>query len=109
MATTCDEEHPKLLFGKCRWCQRWILHGEVVPESAVEQLSPELENAKQAIHTILLAKLDLTKVNAMPEAQVKRELRLVVERLVEIEYPRMTGLDRERIVRAVVRMVVEKL
>ena len=58
----------------------------------------EFENTKRRIHTKLVDKLDLSRVSDLAGDTLRREIRLVVERLCDTENPLLNRMERERLI-----------
>src|SRR5688500_12019646 len=56
------------------------------------------EQLKRLIHGKLVDKLDLSRVSDLEGDTLKREIRLVVERLCDTENPLLTRMERERLI-----------
>src|SRR5579884_3600224 len=56
------------------------------------------EELKRLIHGKLVEKLDLSKVSDLSGDTLRREIRLVVERLCDTENPLLNRMDRERLI-----------
>jgi pilus assembly protein CpaF len=77
-------------------------HG--VSQTAASQLAPgggqakSFEELKRHIHTKLVEKLDLSRVSDLQGDTLRREIRLVVERLCDTENPLLNRMERERLI-----------
>lgn len=60
--------------------------------------SKSFDDLKRIIHSKLLEKLDLSKVSDLQGEVLRREVRMVVERLCDTENPLLTRMERERLV-----------
>src|SRR5579863_10377813 len=56
------------------------------------------EDLKRLIHSKLVEKLDLSKVSDLAGDTLRREIRLVVERLCDTENPLLNRMERERLI-----------
>lgn len=59
------------------------------------------DELKRVIHTKLVEKLDLSKVSDLQGDVLRREIRLVVERLCDTENPLLNRMERERLIEEV--------
>jgi pilus assembly protein CpaF len=70
--------------------------------AAVSQLGGQsnksFEELKRLIHTKLVDKLDLSRVSDLAGDTLRREIRLVVERLCDTENPLLNRMERERLI-----------
>src|ERR1700745_3393445 len=57
-----------------------------------------LEELKRIIHAKLVDKLDLSRVSDLAGDTLRREIRLVVERLCDTENPLLNRMERERLI-----------
>src|SRR4051795_6602880 len=62
------------------------------------QASKSFEELKRLIHGKLVDKLDLSKVSDLSGDTLRREIRLVVERLCDTENPLLSRMERERLI-----------
>src|SRR6516165_377883 len=62
------------------------------------QGSKSLEELKRLIHGKLVDKLDLSRVSDLDGDTLRREIRLVVERLCDTENPLLNRMERERLI-----------
>ncbi|HEV3260021.1 MAG TPA: CpaF family protein [Gemmataceae bacterium] len=62
------------------------------------QANKSFEELKRLIHTKLVEKLDLSKVSDLSGDTLRREIRLVVERLCDTENPLLNRMERERLI-----------
>ena len=62
------------------------------------QSSKSFDELKRLIHGKLVDKLDLSKVSDLQGDTLRREIRLVVERLCDTENPLLNRMDRERLI-----------
>src|SRR5438270_10905464 len=60
--------------------------------------SKSFDELKRLIHGKLVDKLDLSKVSDLQGDTLRREIRLVVERLCDTENPLLNRMDRERLI-----------
>jgi pilus assembly protein CpaF len=65
------------------------------------QAKKSFEELKRIIHGKLVDKLDLSRVTDLAEDTLRKELRLVVERLCDTESPLLTRMERERLIEEV--------
>ncbi len=56
------------------------------------------DELKRVIHSKLVEKLDLSRVSELKDEVLRREIRLVVERLCDTENPLLNRMERERLV-----------
>jgi pilus assembly protein CpaF len=56
------------------------------------------DDLKRVIHGKLVEKLDLSKVSELKDDTLRREIRLVVERLCDTENPLLNRMERERLI-----------
>src|SRR5262249_49372886 len=56
------------------------------------------EELKRLIHSKLVDKLDLSRVSDLAGDTLRREIRLVVERLCDTENPLLNRMERERLI-----------
>jgi pilus assembly protein CpaF len=63
-----------------------------------QQSSKSFDELKRLIHGKLVDKLDLSKVSDLQGDTLRREIRLVVERLCDTENPLLNRMDRERLI-----------
>src|SRR5436190_21737962 len=56
------------------------------------------EELKRIIHAKLVDKLDLSRVSDLAGETLRREIRLVVERLCDTENPLLNRMERERLI-----------
>src|SRR5207237_6786743 len=56
------------------------------------------EDLKRLIHSKLVDKLDLSRVSDLAGDTLRREIRLVVERLCDTENPLLNRMERERLI-----------
>ena len=89
--------HAKLLAGTCPWCGRWIADGAPVAKTRPED-SAEYQLVKRTILEKLLAKLDLSRVADLQGSTLRREIRLVVERLCDCMQPPVAKQFREKLI-----------
>ncbi len=62
------------------------------------QTNKSFEDLKRIIHNKLVDKLDLSKVSDLAGETLRREIRLVVERLCDTENPLLNRMERERLI-----------
>lgn len=62
------------------------------------QAAKSFEELKRLIHSKLVDKLDLSKVSDLSGDTLRREIRLVVERLCDTENPLLSRMERERLI-----------
>src|SRR3954452_7532278 len=62
------------------------------------QSSKSFEDLKRIIHAKLVDKLDLSRVSDLAGETLRREIRLVVERLCDTENPLLNRMERERLI-----------
>src|SRR5271156_4519430 len=62
------------------------------------QANKSFEELKRLIHTKLVDKLDLSRVSDLAGDTLRREIRLVVERLCDTENPLLNRMERERLI-----------
>lgn len=60
--------------------------------------SKSFDDLKRIIHSKLVEKLDLSKVSDLQGEVLRREIRLVVERLCDTENPLLNRMERERLI-----------
>ncbi len=60
--------------------------------------SKSFEDLKRIIHSKLVDKLDLSRVSDLAGETLRREIRLVVERLCDTENPLLNRMERERLI-----------
>jgi pilus assembly protein CpaF len=65
---------------------------------ADRQAGKSFEDLKRLIHTKLVDKLDLSRVSDLAGETLRREIRLVVERLCDTENPLLNRMERERLI-----------
>jgi pilus assembly protein CpaF len=66
--------------------------------SAERQSNKNFEELKRLIHGKLVDKLDLSRVSDLAGDTLRREIRLVVERLCDTENPLLNRMERERLI-----------
>lgn len=66
--------------------------------SGDRQGSKSFEELKRLIHSKLVEKLDLSRVSDLEGETLRREIRLVVERLCDTENPLLNRMERERLI-----------
>src|SRR5581483_10587409 len=62
------------------------------------QSAKSFEELKRLIHGKLVDKLDLSRVSDLEGETLRREIRLVVERLCDTENPLLNRMERERLI-----------
>src|SRR5919199_3476533 len=62
------------------------------------QANKSFEELKRLIHSKLVDKLDLSRVSDLAGDTLRREIRLVVERLCDTENPLLYRMERERLI-----------
>src|SRR5215471_10631439 len=62
------------------------------------QSSKSFEELKRIIHAKLVDKLDLSRVSDLAGETLRREIRMVVERLCNTENPLLNRMERERLI-----------
>src|ERR1700730_18212030 len=68
------------------------------PQCDPAQSTKNFEELKRLIHSKLVDKLDLSRVSDLAGDTLRREIRLVVERLCDTENPRVNRMARERLI-----------
>ena len=68
------------------------------PAPADRQATKSFEELKRLIHGKLVDKLDLSRVSDLEGDTLRREIRLVVERLCDTENPLLNRMERERLI-----------
>src|SRR5438105_13673786 len=63
-----------------------------------EKSNKSVEDLKRLIHGKLVDKLDLSRVSDLAGDTLRREIRLVVERLCDTENPLLNRMERERLI-----------
>src|SRR6516164_3980690 len=66
--------------------------------AAERQGTKSFEELKRLIHSKLVEKLDLSRVSDLEGETLRREIRLVVERLCDTENPLLNRMERERLI-----------
>src|SRR6267378_1627724 len=72
--------------------------GGVSQTNAPGQSNKSFEELKRLIHGKLVDKLDLSRVSDLQGDTLRREIRLVVERLCDTENPLLNRMERERLI-----------
>src|ERR1700690_3033534 len=72
--------------------------GPSMPGGPERQGTKSLEELKRIIHGKLVDKLDLSRVSDLAGDTLRREIRLVVERLCDTENPLLNRMERERLI-----------
>lgn len=93
----CHQAHIKILAGSCPWCRQLIVNGQPL-EPSDPIAAGSYDELKQFLHQKLFEKLDVSKLQNLESDMLRRELRLVVERLCDTANPLLNRLDRERLV-----------
>src|ERR1700730_12622679 len=68
------------------------------PQCDPAQSTKNFEELKRLIHSKLVDKLDLSRVSDLAGDTLRREIRLVVERLCDTENPLLNRMERERLI-----------
>src|SRR6266849_10249665 len=66
--------------------------------TSAEKSNKSFEELKRLIHGKLVDKLDLSRVSDLEGNTLRREIRLVVERLCDTENPLLNRMERERLI-----------
>src|SRR5262245_62227566 len=66
--------------------------------AGAQQANKSFEELKRLIHGKLVDKLDLSRVSDLAGDTLRREIRLVVERLCDTENPLLNRMERERLI-----------
>ncbi len=74
------------------------LGGTNASQAGGAQSSKSFEELKRLIHGKLVDKLDLSRVSDLAGDTLRREIRLVVERLCDTENPLLNRMERERLI-----------
>src|ERR1700726_1225971 len=69
-----------------------------VSQTSAGQSNKSFEELKRLIHGKLVDKLDLSRVSDLAGDTLRREIRLVVERLCDTENPLLNRMERERLI-----------
>src|SRR5918912_146830 len=72
--------------------------GSLTGAGADRQGAKSFEELKRLIHGKLVDKLDLARVSELAGETLRREIRLVVERLCDTENPLLNRMERERLI-----------
>src|SRR6202165_356100 len=72
--------------------------GGVSQNGLVRDGTKSFEDLKRLIHSKLVDKLDLSRVSDLAGDTLRREIRLVVERLCDTENPLLNRMERERLI-----------
>jgi pilus assembly protein CpaF len=72
--------------------------GSAAPATTDRQSNKSFEELKRLIHGKLVDKLDLSRVSDLQGDTLRREIRLVVERLCDTENPLLNRMERERLI-----------
>ncbi len=70
----------------------------LLKSTAPKSKSDEFETLKRALHTKLIDKLDLTKVGDLEGDRFRKEIRVVVEHLGDVENTLLNRIERDRLV-----------
>lgn len=73
----------------------------IAPMKSSKQSPSDFEALKSHIHSKLVEKLDLTRLNEIEGDSLRREIRVVVEHLCDTENPLLNRAERERLVEEV--------
>lgn len=74
------------------------LGGSISTSSSSANAGKSFEDLKRIIHAKLVDKLDLSRVSDLAGDTLRREIRLVVERLCDTENPLLNRMERERLI-----------
>lgn len=107
----CPQTHAQIgWLGFCPWCRHWIYGGQPVEAGDAPALggparpkSPE--QLKRIILQKLVDKLDPSRVHGLEADALRREVRLVVERICDSENPWLSRIERERLIDQVLNEV----
>src|ERR1043166_4190232 len=69
-----------------------------VSQAGGDRSGKSFEELKRIIHAKLVDKLDLSRVSDLAGETLRREIRLVVERLCDTENPLLNRMERERLI-----------
>src|SRR6516165_11609806 len=69
-----------------------------VSTAGSDRSGKSFEELKRIIHSKLVDKLDLSRVSDLAGETLRREIRLVVERLCDTENPLLNRMERERLI-----------
>ncbi len=98
----CREAHAKILFGTCPWCQHAVLRGQPVaprPEARPTFVRrANRQELKQLIRDKLVEKLDMPKLRDLDSKTLRRELRVVIERVCAAVNPFQPRDEQARII-----------
>jgi pilus assembly protein CpaF len=72
--------------------------GTSIGQNDRQQSNKSFEELKRHIHSKLVEKLDLSRVSDLQGDTLRREIRLVVERLCDTENPLLNRMERERLI-----------
>src|ERR1700693_294644 len=73
--------------------------GGSITQSGIDRnAGKSFEELKRLIHSKLVDKLDLSRVSDLDNDTLRREIRLVVERLCDTENPLLNRVERERLI-----------
>src|SRR5947209_20006980 len=83
-----------------RWLQKLFGTGDndVATGLYAEPVTRTWEDLKRLIHGKLVEKLDLSRVGDLEGDALRREIRLVVEYLIDTENPLLNRMERERLI-----------
>src|SRR5689334_1162094 len=73
-------------------------NGSVTQSGNDRNAGKSFEELKRLIHSKLVDKLDLSRVSDLAGDTLRREIRLVVERLCDTENPLLNRMERERLI-----------
>lgn len=88
----------KGLTGLSNYSRQGTSLGGSVTGGQNQQASKSFEELKRHIHSKLVEKLDLSRVSDLQGDTLRREIRLVVERLCDTENPLLNRMERERLI-----------
>jgi pilus assembly protein CpaF len=72
--------------------------GSISQAATADRGGKSFEELKRIIHSKLVDKLDLSRVSDLAGETLRREIRLVVERLCDTENPLLNRMERERLI-----------
>src|SRR6202790_260703 len=73
-------------------------NGSITQNGVDRNAGKSFEELKRLIHSKLVDKLDLSRVSDLAGETLRREIRLVVERLCDTENPLLNRMERERLI-----------
>ena len=73
-------------------------NNDISNEGRERQANVNYEELKRVIHDKLIDKLDLSKISSLDTDTIRREIRLVAERLCDTENPLLNRMERERLI-----------